>query len=145
MNATVEYLQEALMVVTDKLQHRDSVIADLSEQVELLTKERNIAVRKLNALSDINALENLYQAGLGQEYEITELTKERDLWIARHDYSAKRRKDFYDEHEKLKYAAKLALDALDEATTYTSSPSWSPSITDECKSASAALRQVGVQ
>ena len=39
MNATVEYLQEALMVVIDKLHHRDSTITDLSEQVELLTKE----------------------------------------------------------------------------------------------------------
>lgn len=41
MNATVEYLQEALMVLTDKLQHRDRVITDLSERVEVLTKDRD--------------------------------------------------------------------------------------------------------
>ena len=35
---------------------------------------------------------------------------------------------------------KMALDALDEATTYTSSPAWSPSMTGECKDVAAALR-----
>ena len=34
----------------------------------------------------------------------------------------------------------LALDVLDEATTYTSSPSWSPSMTGECKDVADALR-----
>ena len=37
-------------------------------------------------------------------------------------------------------AMKLALAALDEATTYTGSPSWSPSMTDECIAAASALR-----
>ena len=41
---------------------------------------------------------------------------------------------------KLKQAAQRALNALDEATTYTGSPSWSPSMTDECIAAASALR-----
>ena len=41
---------------------------------------------------------------------------------------------------KLKQAAQQALNALDEATTYTGSPSWSPSMTDECIAAASALR-----
>ena len=41
---------------------------------------------------------------------------------------------------ELKQAAQRALNALDEATTYTSSPSWSPSMTDECIAAASALR-----
>lgn len=47
-------------------------------EVDALTKERDIAVRKLSALSSAHALENLYQAGLDQEREITRLKKERD-------------------------------------------------------------------
>lgn len=41
---------------------------------------------------------------------------------------------------ELKQAAQQALNALDEATTYTGSPSWSPSMTDECIAAASALR-----
>ena len=41
---------------------------------------------------------------------------------------------------ELKQAAQRALNALDEATTYTGSPSWSPSMTDECIAAASALR-----
>lgn len=48
-------------------------------------------------------------------------------------------------YQELQQAAKLALEALDEATTYTSSPSWSPTMTDECRTAITALRQAGVQ
>lgn len=33
-----------------------------------------------------------------------------------------------------------ALEALDEATSYTSCPTWSPSMTEECKAAASALR-----
>lgn len=51
---------------------------ELRAEVEALTKERDIAVRKLSALSSAHALENLYQAGLDQEREITRLKKERD-------------------------------------------------------------------
>ena len=40
----------------------------------------------------------------------------------------------------LRQAAQQALNALDEATTYTGSPSWSPSMTDECIAAASALR-----
>jgi hypothetical protein len=32
------------------------------------------------------------------------------------------------------------LEALDEATSYTSCPTWSPSMTEECKAAASALR-----
>lgn len=39
-----------------------------------------------------------------------------------------------------KEVMQMALDALDEATTYTSSPTWSPSMTEECKAAAEALR-----
>jgi hypothetical protein len=35
-----------------------------------------------------------------------------------------------------------ALDALEEATAYTSSPSWSPSMTEECTAVAAAIRAV---
>jgi len=38
-------------------------------------------------------------------------------------------------------ALKLALEALEEATTYTSSPSWSPSMTEECNKAITAIKQ----
>ncbi len=41
---------------------------------------------------------------------------------------------------ELRQAAQRALNALDEATTYTGSPSWSPSMTDECIAAASALR-----
>lgn len=41
---------------------------------------------------------------------------------------------------ELRQAAQQALNALDEATTYTGSPSWSPSMTDECIAAASALR-----
>ena len=51
---------------------------ELRAEVDALTKERDIAVRKLSALSSAHALENLYQAGLDQEREITRLKKERD-------------------------------------------------------------------
>lgn len=40
----------------------------------------------------------------------------------------------------LRQAAQQALEALEEATTYTSSPSWSPSMTNECNAAITALR-----
>ncbi len=33
-----------------------------------------------------------------------------------------------------------ALDALEEATAYTSSPSWSPSMTEECTAVAASIR-----
>jgi len=33
-----------------------------------------------------------------------------------------------------------ALEALEEATSYTSCPTWSPSMTEECKAAASALR-----
>ena len=38
-------------------------------------------------------------------------------------------------------AMRLALEALREATSYTSCPSWSPSMTDECNAAIAALEK----
>lgn len=41
---------------------------------------------------------------------------------------------------EMRQAAQRALNALDEATTYTGSPSWSPSMTDECIAAASALR-----
>jgi hypothetical protein len=40
----------------------------------------------------------------------------------------------------LRTAAQQALEALDEATSYTSCPTWSPSMTEECKAAASALR-----
>lgn len=42
---------------------------------------------------------------------------------------------------KLEKAALQALEALEEATNYTSCPSWSPSMTDECNDAITALRE----
>ena len=42
---------------------------------------------------------------------------------------------------KMMQAARQALEALEEATNYTSCPSWSPSMTDECNAAIAALRE----
>ena len=42
--------------------------------------------------------------------------------------------------DTLRAAAQQALEALEEATTYTSSPSWSPSMTHECNAAVIALR-----
>ena len=38
-------------------------------------------------------------------------------------------------------ALDLALEVLEEATTYTSSPSWSPSLTEECNIAITAIKQ----
>ncbi len=35
---------------------------------------------------------------------------------------------------------RMALEALEEATSYTSCPTWSPSMTEECKAAASALR-----
>lgn len=46
---------------------------------------------------------------------------------------------------ELKQAAEQALNALDEATTYTGSPWWSPSMTDECIAAASALRSALAQ
>lgn len=40
-----------------------------------------------------------------------------------------------------KEALKLALEALEEATTYTSSPSWSPSMTEECNKAITSIKE----
>ena len=40
----------------------------------------------------------------------------------------------------LRTAAQQALEALEEATSYTSCPTWSPSMTEECEAAAAALR-----
>jgi hypothetical protein len=40
----------------------------------------------------------------------------------------------------LKKAAQQALEALEEATNYTGCEAWSPSMTDECLAAAAALR-----
>ena len=40
----------------------------------------------------------------------------------------------------LRTAAQQALEALEEATSYTSCPTWSPSMTEECKAAASALR-----
>lgn len=40
----------------------------------------------------------------------------------------------------LRQAAQQALEALEEATTYTSCPTWSPSMTKECETAAATLR-----
>lgn len=88
-------------------------LRSLAEQVEALTAERDIAVRKLAALSNAHALEDLYLVGLVQEREITLLTKERDvLTIANRDLQ-----DWFDalktDHDALKDAALLALVALD--------------------------------
>jgi len=41
---------------------------------------------------------------------------------------------------ELRKAAQQALEALDEATDYTSCTTWSPSMTDECASVAEALR-----
>ena len=38
-------------------------------------------------------------------------------------------------------ALRMALEALEEATTYTSSPSWSPSMTEDCNKAITAIKQ----
>ena len=40
----------------------------------------------------------------------------------------------------LRQAAQQALDVLEEATSYTSCPTWSPSMTKECEAAVTALR-----
>ena len=45
----------------------------------------------------------------------------------------------------LRTAALRALEALDEATSYTSCPTWSPSMTEECKAAASALRAALVE
>lgn len=42
---------------------------------------------------------------------------------------------------KMMQAARQALDALEEATNYTSCPSWSPSMTNECNAAITELRE----
>lgn len=42
------------------------------------TVDGDLLVRKLTALSNINAMENLYQCGIEQERVIGALTKERD-------------------------------------------------------------------
>ena len=83
-----------------------------------LIEERDLLLRKLAALSNAKVLENLYQAGLEQEREITNLTKERDALAA---------------------AAKLALDAL--------SKHGSPYLGHiaEYQQAEEALRRAGVQ
>jgi len=39
-----------------------------------------------------------------------------------------------------KEVMQMALEALEESTTYTSSPSWSPSMTEDCNKAITALR-----
>jgi len=74
MNATVKYLQEALMVLTDKLQHRDSAITDLSEQVEVLTKERDDLQEKITAMC--KAIPGYDWSG-DSEKKIADLAKER--------------------------------------------------------------------
>ena len=42
-------------------------------------------------------------------------------------------------------ALKLALEALEEVTTYTSSQSWSPSMTRDCENAITAIREALAQ
>lgn len=80
-----------------------------------------------------------------QLLKIEELTKERDALALDVDQWEVDYNELRIERDALAAAAKLALDALDEATTYTSSPSWSPTMTDECKIAIDTLRQAGVK
>ena len=40
----------------------------------------------------------------------------------------------------LREVAQQVLEALEEATSYTSCPTWSPSLTEECEAAASALR-----
>ena len=89
-----------------------AIPVNVQDQITALTAERDIAVRKLAALSNAHALEDLYLVGLVQEREITLLTKEHDvLTVANRDMQ-----DWFDalktDHDALKDAARLALDAL---------------------------------
>ena len=91
--------------------------------------------------------------------QVEALIKERDEYrllgdamVAGHkaerDFLAIANKDLSEamvRYQQLQDSAKLALDALDEATSYTSCSTWSPSMTRDCQSAITALRQAGVQ
>ena len=131
--------------------------------VEALTAERDIAVRKLAALSNAHALKDLYQAGLDQERGITSLTAERDEWKARCEFSFKQRNKLTKERDAareavisncarvmtvtaerdaLKDAARLALDALECSEAYVGCESWSPSMLREVQGTIAALKAV---
>ena len=114
-------------------------------------------------------IEQLRVGVMLQLLKIESLTKERDALAASHkecvrclgealqdrtdvaierDFLAIANKDLSEamvRYQQLQDAAKLALDALDEATSYTSCSTWSPSMTRDCQSAITALRRVGVQ
>ena len=72
-------------------------IVELTKERDALQSQLDLARRKLAVLSNADALENLYQVGLKQEFDITALTKERDA---------------------LKDAARLALDVCIEMRRY---------------------------
>lgn len=80
-----------------------------------------------------------------QLLHIEALKKERDTWVERHKECVKCLGEALQDRTDLAAAAKLALEALDESTSYTSCSMWSPSMTRDCQSAIAALRQAGVQ
>ena len=97
-------------------------VKSLSDQVEALTKERD----------EYRLLGDAMVAGHKAERDF--------LAIANKDLS-----EAMVRYQQLQDSAKLALDALDEATSYTSCSTWSPSMTRDCQSAITALRQAGVQ
>ena len=99
-----------------------AVINKLADQVEALTKERD----------EYRLLGDAMVAGHKVERDF--------LAIANKDLS-----EAMVRYQQLQDSAKLALDALDEATSYTSCSTWSPSMTRDCQSAITALRQAGVQ
>lgn len=53
-----------------------------------------------------------------------------------------RAREWAERYGQLELAAELAAEALDEAQSYTSCETWSPSMTEECKSAAQRLRDV---
>ena len=107
-------------------------LKSLADQVESLTKERDAL-----AASHKECVRCLGEA----LQDRTDVAIERDfLAIANKDLS-----EAMVRYQQLQDAAKLALDALDEATSYTSCSTWSPSMTRDCQSAITALRRVGVQ
>ena len=107
-------------------------VQSLAEQVDALTKEREALTA--NHKECVRCLGEALQ-------DTANVSVERDfLAMANKDLS-----EAMNQYQQLKAAAKLALDALDEATSYTSCSTWSPSMTRDCQRAIAALRQAGVQ
>lgn len=93
-------LDEAMQQLEAMTKERDEMRDKYLKGVELVnkfaqatvdaTKERDIARRKLTVLSNAHMVEDMYQAGLDQEREITRLTKERDEYQqAAYDIGAK--------------------------------------------------------